>query len=165
MMFVAVAIKLESRGPILFRQTRIGLGGRLIHLFKFRTMYLDAPDDEIRSYKIESDPRITRIGRFLRYTSIDELPQIFNVLKGELSVVGPRPALPFELEKYTAEQLERFNVPPGLTGLWQVSGIPRADFEKMMELDLSYVRQRCIWLDLKIIFRTLSLAVRGGGAY
>ena len=163
--FVALAIRLESRGPILFRSRRIGRWGHDIFLLKFRTMYMNAESSEIREYKIDADPRITRVGRFLRKTSLDELPQLLNVLTGDLSFIGPRAALPAEYQLYVGAASERFSVRPGLTGLWQVSGYPRQDFNSMIELDRMYVEHRNIWMDCKILWLTIVMTTTGRSAY
>jgi lipopolysaccharide/colanic/teichoic acid biosynthesis glycosyltransferase len=179
---IAVAIKATSRGPVLFRQTRIGLGEAPFTMFKFRSMVVTAPGDdralrkafedelagvaepENDSFKLHDDPRITGVGKLLRSTSLDEVPQLFNVVKGEMSLVGPRPALDWEHDMFTSQQQRRTDVLPGLTGLWQVSGRSRLSTPEMVELDLDYVRRQSIWLDLKILFLTVPTLVRGDGA-
>ncbi len=170
----ALAIKLGSRGPVFFSQVRAGRHGRKFRMLKFRSMVVDA--EALRAklehlnemggpvFKIKHDPRITRVGRFLRSTSIDELPQLFNVLLGDMSLVGPRPPLPSEVTQYEAWQRRRLSVKPGLTGLWQVSGRNQVDFEQWMELDLQYIDNWSLWLDLKIIARTVPAVLRGSGA-
>lgn len=179
MFICAVLIKLDSPGPVLFRQQRVGQGGRLFTCLKFRTMYVDADqslhkqyvlalmaaegDDSLRDehglYKLPNDPRVTRIGRWLRRTSLDELPQLWNVLRGEMSLVGPRPPIPYEVEQYKPEQLGRLTVKPGITGLWQVKGRNRTTFEQMVALDLEYVRRRGLMLDLWILLMTLPVVL------
>jgi lipopolysaccharide/colanic/teichoic acid biosynthesis glycosyltransferase len=172
MIGVATLIRLTSRGPALIRQIRVGQNERPFTMFKFRTMYIDADDAPLRQmnvrelaggakaetsdgvFKLEADRRITRVGRQLRRFSVDELPQLFNVLRGEMSVVGPRPSLPWEVELYTAEQRRRHDYPPGMTGLWQVSGRNRLSMPEMLVLDLDYVRSRSLRLDLWILCRT-----------
>lgn len=171
----ALAIRLESRGPAIFRQQRVGRDGRTFTLFKFRSMYLDAEerraalvadsDREGVCFKSKSDPRITRIGRFIRKASIDELPQLFNVLLGHMSLVGPRPALPAEVAAYPARAHERHAVRPGITGLWQVSGRADIGFEKMIDLDVAYVRSRNLMLDLAILVLTVRAVFQCRGAY
>ena len=171
----AVAICLESRGPVFFKQTRIGRNGQKFSMFKFRSMYRDAEarraallatsDREGICFKSKNDPRITRIGRLLRRFSIDELPQIFNVLKGEMSIVGPRPALPQEVAAYPDRALGRLKVKPGITGLWQVSGRADIGFDKMIDLDLAYARTRSIWVDLAILALNTRAVLSGRGAY
>jgi exopolysaccharide biosynthesis polyprenyl glycosylphosphotransferase len=172
---VAIMIRLDSPGPVLFIQTRVGRNGRLFPVFKFRSMVSDA---EARRkalehaneasgplFKIKTDPRITRVGRLLRRSSIDELPQMLNVLRGEMSLVGPRPALPEEVANYSAHERERLTVTPGLTGLWQVSGRSDLSFDRAMALDLEYVAKRSILFDLIILFRTIPAVLSGRGAY
>lgn len=167
-----VLVRLTSEGPALYRQTRIGQGEQPFTLFKLRTMHINVNDDESRDFntrellgrtdletsdgifKLEDDPRITRIGRFLRCFSIDELPQLFNVIKGDMSLVGPRPSLPWEIELYTPEQRRRHDCPPGITGLWQVSGRNRLSMPEMLSLDLIYIERRSLLLDLRILLRT-----------
>jgi lipopolysaccharide/colanic/teichoic acid biosynthesis glycosyltransferase len=170
---IAVAIKLDSRGPILFRQQRVGLGGRPFALYKFRTMDERADEEEHQRYvsklirgeksdpgesatwvPIEGDPRVTRIGSFLRRSHLDELPQLMNILRGDMSLVGPRPPIPYEVELYEPWHLERLAVTPGLTGLWQANGWGRLSFDEGVHLDVEYVRRRSFGLDLRIIGRT-----------
>jgi lipopolysaccharide/colanic/teichoic acid biosynthesis glycosyltransferase len=172
MIGVAVLIRLTSRGPALMRQIRIGQNERPFTMFKFRTMYLDADDAPLRQmnvrelsgdpepgtsdgvFKLQADRRITKLGRLLRRFSVDELPQLFNVLRGEMSVVGPRPSLPWEVELFTPEQRRRHECRPGITGLWQVSGRNRLSMPEMLALDLVYVRSKSLALDLRILCRT-----------
>lgn len=171
----AAAIKLESPGPILFRQTRIGKNGKPFRIFKFRSMFRDAEarraallansDREGICFKSRSDPRITRTGRWIRRFSIDELPQILNVLSGEMSVVGPRPALPEEVDVYPEHARGRLSVKPGITGLWQVSGRADIGFDKMIDMDVAYAQARSIWLDLTILALTARAVLSGRGAY
>jgi exopolysaccharide biosynthesis polyprenyl glycosylphosphotransferase len=172
---VALAIKLGSRGPVVFRQERIGLRGRPFTLLKFRTMVAGADQllDGLREqneadgplFKLRHDPRVTRAGRFLRRYSIDELPQLVNVLKGEMSLVGPRPPLAAEVAQYEEWQLDRLEVRPGITGLWQVSGRSELPFEEYMRLDLFYVENWSIAYDLFILSKTIPLLVSARGAY
>ena len=172
---VALALKAESGGPVLFRQTRIGKDGTPFIMFKFRSMYLDAEDRRPAllaqsdragiCFKARNDPRITRVGRFLRRFSIDELPQILNVLGGEMSIVGPRPALPEEVAAYPARALGRLAVKPGLTGIWQVSGRAEIGFERMIDMDLAYARSRSLLLDIVLIAVTFRAVISGRGAY
>lgn len=169
----ALAIKVESRGPVMFRQTRLGLNGKPFKLYKFRTMTIDAEDrkedllnnNEMSGpvFKMKSDPRVTRIGRFLRKFSIDELPQFINVLKGEMSLVGPRPPLPEEVRRFEAWQHRKLSVKPGLTCLWQVNGRNDIDFEEWMRMDLRYIDSWSLWLDAKIIAKTFPTVVKGSG--
>ncbi len=161
---VALIIKIDSRGPVLFNQSRIGFMGRPFYMHKFRSMVSDAEErfkevedkNEISGcmFKIKNDPRMTRVGRIIRKTSIDELPQLFNVIKGEMSMVGPRPPIGREVQKYDAWHNLRLSVKPGITGLWQVSGRNEIGFEDMCRLDLKYIRERSIKCDLKIILKT-----------
>ena len=176
---ISVAVRLTSRGPVLFRQERLGLGARPFTCLKFRTMHADAADASHREYvtrlltdpappkvgatglfKIEHDPRLTPIGGWLRRTSLDELPQLVNVLRGEMSLVGPRPALAWEAELYGLEEHRRFEVLPGMTGLWQVSGRSRLSMREALALDLEYVRRRSLALDLWILARTVPTVLR-----
>jgi exopolysaccharide biosynthesis polyprenyl glycosylphosphotransferase len=165
LLLLALAVKLTSRGPILFVQMRCGHGGRLFWFYKLRTMVEDAEDrkghlehlNEMKGpiFKIRRDPRMTSLGRVLRKLSLDELPQLWNVLRGDMSLVGPRPPTPDEVERYTVRQAQRLSVMPGITGLWQVSGrndIP--DFERWIDLDLEYARTWSVWLDLQILLKT-----------
>ena len=175
MLLIALAIKLDSPGPVLFRQTRIGKGGKPFTLYKFRSMVdgADRQQEALRRatgrsallFKLRDDPRVTRVGRFLRRTSLDELPQFFNVLKGEMSVVGPRPPVPEEVAEYQDWHLQRLLVTPGLTGLWQVNGRSDLTFDEMVRLDLYYVENWSPWLDLKVILRTVPVVLTGRGAY
>ncbi|MBW7650403.1 sugar transferase [Anoxybacillus sp. ST4] len=167
-LIVAVLIKLEDpKGPVFFKQIRVGKDGKQFYMYKFRSMVTDAEKrlKELLKYnevsgamfKMKNDPRVTKIGKFIRKTSIDELPQLWNVLKGEMSLVGPRPPLPREVAQYTEYDKQRLLVTPGCTGLWQVSGRSNVGFEKMVELDLQYIQSRSVLFDLKIIFRTIFL--------
>ncbi len=174
MLLAAIAIRVESAGPVFFKQVRAGRHGRKFTMYKFRSMVVDAETlraklehlNEMNGpvFKIKRDPRITAVGRFLRATSIDELPQLFNVLLGDMSLVGPRPPLPSEVGQYEAWQRRRLSVKPGLTGLWQVSGRNQVDFEQWMALDLEYIDNWSLWLDLKILLRTVPAVLRGSGA-
>lgn len=166
--FIAALIAIVSSGPVLFRQERVGFSGRRFMLIKFRTMAVGADttthqghlkhlmDSDAPMVKLDAhgDSRIIPFGLLLRSSGLDELPQLFNVLRGEMSLVGPRPCLPYECDKYLPWQWERFNTPPGLTGLWQVSGKNRTTFNEMMELDIDYARNKTLWLDLNIILKT-----------
>ncbi|MBK6919808.1 MAG: sugar transferase [Deltaproteobacteria bacterium] len=174
MLAVAIAIRIESKGPVLFKQVRSGRNGRKFVMLKFRSMCTDAEAklDALQHlnemdgpvFKIKHDPRITRVGRFIRKTSLDELPQFFNVLFGDMSLVGPRPPLPSEVAKYEAWQRRRLSVRPGITGMWQVSGRNGIDFAQWMKLDLDYIDSWSLWLDLKILFRTLPAVLLRSGA-
>jgi exopolysaccharide biosynthesis polyprenyl glycosylphosphotransferase len=171
---IALAIKIESPGPVTIRQTRLGRGGRLFRMYKFRSMKIGSEEipEELRRqneatgpiFKMRRDPRITRIGRWLRRTSLDEVPQLFNVLIGDMSLVGPRPPLPREIPGYDEVQLRRLTVTPGITGLWQVSGRSTLTFDQMLGLDLEYIERRSLALDLLILARTLPCVISGKGA-
>jgi exopolysaccharide biosynthesis polyprenyl glycosylphosphotransferase len=173
-LLIAVAIKLDSPGPVFFGQVRSGLNGRRFTLWKFRSMVVDAEarlaalreKNEMSGpvFKMRDDPRVTRVGRFLRKTSLDELPQFWNVLLGQMSVVGPRPPLPSEVDRYERWHRRRLSVKPGLTCIWQVSGRNEIDFEDWMKLDLAYIDQWSLWLDLKIVFLTIPAVLFGRGA-
>jgi exopolysaccharide biosynthesis polyprenyl glycosylphosphotransferase len=175
LLVVALLIKLDSPGPILYRQQRVGKDGRLFAMLKFRSMHRDA--DKRRAelmaaneatgplFKIRNDPRITRVGRVLRRTSLDELPQLLNVLRGEMSLVGPRPPLPSEVEQYEEWQLGRLRAVPGMTGLWQVSGRSNVSFHDMVRLDLHYIRNWSLSLDFEILWRTLPAVLGNRGAF
>lgn len=172
---VALAIKLDDGGPVFYRPKRVGENGRYFEMIKFRTMVVNA--DQLRHlvektdeqgrlvFKHASDPRVTRVGRFLRRTSLDELPQLFNILKGEMSLVGPRPEQPHLVEKYEPWQRKRFAVPQGLTGWWQVNGRSDKPMHLHTDEDLYYVQHYSIWLDLRILLKTVWVVLRGKGAY
>jgi exopolysaccharide biosynthesis polyprenyl glycosylphosphotransferase len=181
---IALVIKLHSRGPVLFRQIRVGERGKPFSFWKFRSMYVgsdtaihkeyvtkfisrvESASQTEEVYKITNDPRVTLIGRFLRKTSLDELPQLWNVFCGEMSLVGPRPPLPYELECYELWHHRRiFEAKPGITGLWQVTGRSRTTFNEMVRLDLRYAQQWSIWLDFKILLQTPKAVLMGEGAY
>ncbi|MBM2291754.1 WecB/TagA/CpsF family glycosyltransferase [Sulfitobacter pseudonitzschiae] len=171
----ALAIKADSRGPVLFSQTRVGKNGKEFRIFKFRSMTTDAEtrrdallassDREGVCFKSRHDPRVTSVGRFIRRFSIDELPQILNVLRGEMAIVGPRPALPCEVAAYPARALGRLAVKPGITGVWQVSGRATIGFDQMVEMDLSYADSRTLMLDFILILKTFGAVTSGRGAY
>jgi exopolysaccharide biosynthesis polyprenyl glycosylphosphotransferase len=175
LLLIAAAIRLESAGPVVFRQTRVGRGGRHFTLFKFRSMVVDAEArlealrhrNEVDGpiFKMREDPRVTRVGRWLRRTSLDELPQLLNVLLGDMSLVGPRPAVPSEVAQYAAWQRARLEAIPGITGLWQVSGRSQLSFEEMVRLDIEYVERRSLLLDLAILLRTVPVVLTRRGAY
>ena len=170
---LGVLVKLDSRGPAFYRQTRVGRDGREFRMIKLRTMVADADqqahllrnDSDGVLFKMRSDPRITRIGRILRHYSLDELPQIINVLLGHMSLIGPRPALPAEVARYPHDMRRRFAVKPGMTGLWQVSGRSDLSWADSVRLDLSYVDNWSISMDLVILLRTVVVVFRGTGAY
>jgi exopolysaccharide biosynthesis polyprenyl glycosylphosphotransferase len=174
-LLISVAIKLDSPGPILFKQVRVGKGGRRFVFHKFRSMRQGAEGerrqlaarDEVMgaTFKIRHDPRCTRVGRFLRRTSLDELPQFYNVLRGEMSLVGPRPAIPSEVEQYQEWHRRRLEIPPGITGLWQVSGRSQLTFDEMCLLDIYYLENWSPLLDLKIALKTIPAVLAGRGAY
>ncbi|HKZ13929.1 MAG TPA: sugar transferase [Solirubrobacterales bacterium] len=183
LLVVAILVRLDSRGPAIFRQERIGRGLKPFRVAKFRTMRQGVAADPHRAYveemireeseaegrqkpmmKLQEDPRITKIGHFLRRTSIDELPQLWNVLRGEMSLVGPRPPIQYEVDAYPARAYRRFAVRPGLTGLWQVSGRSLVTFAQMIDLDTEYVERRSLLLNLKIIFLTVPTVLHGKGA-
>ena len=157
---LAVLIKLDSPGPILFKQKRIGLGGRPFRMFKFRTMRPSATPYDY-SPSAPDDPRITRIGRFLRRTSLDELPQLVNVLQGRMSLVGPRPEMPFIVRRYSERHRQRLKVKPGLTGLWQLSGDRAFLIHENVEYDLYYIQHRNFFMDVAILLHTTIFAMRG----
>ena len=179
MLFVAAAIKLTSKGPILFSQDRVGENRRVFRFLKFRTMHVNSDDAIHREYakqwiaegkahhaddkgamfKIKNDPRLIPIGAFLRKYSVDELPQLFNVLKGEMSLIGPRPPIPYEVEVYREWHRRRFEGPPGITGLWQVSGRNRLSFDEMVKLDIQYLENWSIWQDVKILWQTMGVVL------
>ncbi|NMO79581.1 sugar transferase [Niallia alba] len=175
-LMISICIKLEDRkGPVLFSQTRIGKNERPFTMFKFRSMVSNAEElleglleqNETTGamFKMKQDPRVTRVGSFIRKTSIDELPQLLNVLKGDMSLVGPRPPLKREVDIYTSYQKQRLLVKPGCTGLWQISGRSNIGFEEMVELDLKYIMERNFFKDIIIIIRTLLLVFNNKGAY
>lgn len=173
---VALAIRLESKGPIFFKQIRVGRFGRRFDMWKFRSMYVDAEarrtaleeqghlSGGIR-FKMKRDPRITRIGRFIRRASIDELPQIWNVLRGDMSLVGPRPPIPIEVAEYTLAERRRLDVTPGITCTWQVSGRSEIPFDRQVEMDINYIHAQSIRSDLRLLLQTVPAVVFGRGAY
>lgn len=173
--FIVALIKLETRGPIFFRQKRVGYRGRFFDCYKFRSMSVDAEarkqdladlnEASGAAFKIRDDPRITGVGRFLRRSSLDEFPQLLNVLRGEMSIVGPRPQIPSEVADYTPAQATRLLVKPGLTCLWQISGRSHLEFEEWMRLDQDYVRQAGTRFDVHILLRTLPAVIERKGAY
>ena len=176
MLAAAIAIKLDSPGPVLFTQTRVGMNGRHFKIFKFRTMYTDAEArkqalmqqnqmSDSRMFKVKEDPRVTRVGRFLRNTSIDELPQLFNVLINDMSLVGTRPPTPDEVEQYDTGHWRRISIKPGITGMWQVSGRSEiTNFEDVVQLDVSYIDGWNLFRDVKIIFQTVYCVLKRRGA-
>lgn len=189
-LIIPILIKLTSRGPVLFRQERLGLSGKTFTFLKFRSMYVDSDDSihrhyirqliqqenepsgdnetptEGEVYKITDDPRVTLIGKFLRKTSLDELPQFINVLRGDMSLVGPRPPIPYECDDYKLWHRRRvIEVKPGITGLWQVEGRSSTSFDEMVRLDLKYIRDWSLWLDVKLLIKTPWVVITGKGAY
>jgi lipopolysaccharide/colanic/teichoic acid biosynthesis glycosyltransferase len=184
LLLCALAVWLSSPGPALFRQQRIGEGGRPFTMLKFRSMVVNADASQHRAYasafiqgtaarertadgevyKLVRDPRITPVGRVLRATSLDELPQLWNVLRGEMSLVGPRPPIAYEVESYQPRHLQRLGTKPGITGLWQVSGWSKTTFEEMVELDIEYIRRRSVALDLWIIAKTIPVVIASRAA-
>lgn len=177
LLFVALVIKLYDRGPVLFWQQRVGLHGRTFLFPKFRSMCVNA--EAVRAdlqaknehgrdgitFKMKGDPRITPIGRFIRRTSIDELPQLWCVLSGEMSLVGPRPPLPSEVSRYTMVERQRLSVVPGLTCIWQVSGRSEIPFQEQVRMDIDYIQKRSMGEDVKLLAKTLPAVIRGRGAY
>lgn len=172
---IAIAIKIDDGGPVFYISNRVGRYGKEFKFYKFRSMRTDADEmfDSIKDknetsgelFKMKNDPRITRMGKFLRRTSMDELPQFFNIIKGDISFVGPRSPLPREVENYTDYSMQRLSVIGGLTCYWQVSGRSQIDFSGMVELDYKYIKERGVWTDLKILFLTIPAVFRGDGAY
>lgn len=173
--FVALAIKLDSPGPVFFSQTRIGKNGRRFKIYKFRSMYMDAEErkkeleaqNEMQGlmFKMENDPRITKVGRWIRKTSVDELPQFFNIVRGDMSLVGTRPPTEAEFEQYNSHYRRRISMTPGLTGLWQISGRSEiVDFDEVVRLDLEYIDNWTLGLDIKILFRTVWVVLAGKGS-
>jgi lipopolysaccharide/colanic/teichoic acid biosynthesis glycosyltransferase len=182
MLLIAVAVKLDSPGPVLYRQKRIGEWGQVFSMLKFRSMRVNTDDSAHREYvkkliqentslaggtgtlKMTDDPRITRVGKFIRRTSLDELPQFFNVLLGEMSLVGPRPPIPYEVEVYQKWHTRRFEAIPGITGMWQVYGRNRVSFDEMVRMDIDYIERQSIWLDVKLLVQTPLVLLTGRGA-
>jgi lipopolysaccharide/colanic/teichoic acid biosynthesis glycosyltransferase len=180
LLLIALAVRVSSPGPIIFRQQRVGTAGRLFWFYKFRTMvHANDPsvhrafytrlvrgdfNPSLRTFKLVNDPRVTRVGRVLRRYSLDEFPQLFNVLRGDMSLVGPRPPIPYEVEMYGPREWARLSVRPGLTGLWQVSGRAKLSFHEMIDLDLDYVTNWSLALDLLILMRTPWAVITGIGA-
>jgi len=164
LLVIGILIRSDSKGPIIFAQKRVGLKGKEFKMYKFRSMVVNAEElkDKLKEnnemsgpmFKMKDDPRITKIGKFIRKTSIDELPQLINVLKGDMSLVGPRPSLPKEVKEFEPWMLERLEVKPGLTCYWQVMGRNSIDFEDWMKLDIRYVNERSLGVDIKLIFKT-----------
>lgn len=175
-LIIAIAIKInDPHGPVFYTQERVGKDGRRFRMFKFRSMVTNADElleklkeqNEIEGamFKMKNDPRITSVGRFIRKYSLDELPQLLNVVGGSMSIVGPRPPLPYEVDQYTDYDKQRLMVKPGATGMWQVGGRNALNFDQMVELDLTYINERSIWLDLKIMFETVKVMIKPNAAY
>ena len=175
-LIIAICIKVnDPKGPVFYSQTRVGKDGKQFKMFKFRSMVTNADEllaklqaqNEIDGamFKMKNDPRITKVGRVIRKYSLDELPQLINVIGGSMSTVGPRPPLVSEVEQYTAYDQQRLMVKPGATGMWQVGGRNDVDFAEMVELDLTYIQERSVWLDLKIMFETVKVMIVPNGAY
>jgi exopolysaccharide biosynthesis polyprenyl glycosylphosphotransferase len=172
---VAIAIKRDSPGPVIFKQQRVGKDGKKFTMYKFRTMVVNAEEilDELLDenevdgpvFKIKEDPRVTKSGKWLRKTSIDELPQLWNVLKGDMSLVGPRPPLEREVVQYDDYQRQRLSVKPGITCYWQVSGRSNISFDEWVELDIKYIHEQSLWTDIKLLFKTIGAVLRKDGAY
>ncbi len=175
MVVVALVIKMTDRGPILFKQVRVGRGGRLFHCYKFRSMCVDAEEkkqdlmhlNEASGpvFKIKRDPRVTPIGAIIRKLSIDELPQFLNVVQGQMSIVGPRPPIPSEVEQYGAHERKRLAIQPGITCLWQISGRSNVTFERWVELDIEYIETMSFSKDVVIIAKTIPAVLKGSGAH
>jgi len=172
----AIAIRLESPGPVFFKQKRVGRWGRLFTIWKFRSMYVDAEErkaelmesNEMEGgviFKMKDDPRVTKVGRIIRKTSIDELPQLWNVLMGDMSLVGPRPPVPAEVDQYSLSDRRRLEVIPGITCIWQISGRSEIPFDQQVELDVQYIQSQSLWTDFKILLKTVPALVLGSGAY
>jgi exopolysaccharide biosynthesis polyprenyl glycosylphosphotransferase len=173
---IAVLIRLDSPGPVLFKQTRIGKWATLFQMYKFRSMYIDAEarkavlarSNEMTDgviFKMKHDPRITTVGRYIRRASIDELPQLWNVLKGDMSLVGPRPPVPSEVSQYTLSDRRRLEAKPGITCIWQVSGRSNIPFGQQVELDSAYIESQSVWMDIKLLLKTIPAVFFGRGAY
>jgi len=183
MVVIALCIRLDSKGPVFFRQKRVGQKGKKFDMLKFRSMYVDCDDrahreaikqymngatingeaDTDNTYKLDNDPRVTRIGRLLRKTSLDEFPQFINVLRGEMTLVGPRPPVPYEVEQYSLRDQLRLIGKPGMTGTWQVFGRSRVTFQEMVEMDIAYLHEQSLWQDLKLIALTVPVMLLGRG--
>ncbi|MEM4202813.1 MAG: sugar transferase [Candidatus Methanomethylicaceae archaeon] len=168
MLLIALLIKLDSKGPVIFRQMRVGKDGKIFVCYKFRTMYVNAPDirnPDGSTFNAADDPRVTRVGRFLRKTTLDELPQFFNVLKGDMSIVGPRPDLPDQIQFYSERHKKRLLVKPGMTGWAWIHGRNSIPWELRRELDVEYVENYSLWLDFQILLRTIPMVLLAKGVY
>jgi len=174
-LITAVAIWIEDGGPVIYSQERNGINGKVFRMYKFRSMCRDAEKlhkNLLKSneadgpvFKMKRDPRVTKVGRILRRTSIDELPQLINILRGDMSIVGPRPIVTYETERFNDYQKQRMAVKPGLTCYWQCRGRNDIPFDEWIELDLKYIKDECFWVDLKIVFKTVGIVLSGRGAY
>lgn len=174
-LLIGIAIKLDSRGSVFFAHKRIGKDGKPIYIYKFRTMLPNAEEmiqnfneEQMKefkeNYKLKNDPRITKVGKFLRKASLDELPQIVNILKGDLSIIGPRPVIEEELELYANRKYKFLSVTPGLTGYWQANGRSTTTYEERINMELYYIDNRCLWLDIKLFFKTFISVIKRDGA-
>ncbi|WP_462323056.1 sugar transferase [Halochromatium sp.] len=175
-LITALAIRFESPGPVFFKQKRVGRWGQLFTIWKFRSMYVDAEERKAELmannemaggviFKMKNDPRVTKVGRVIRKTSIDELPQLWNVLVGDMSLVGPRPPVPSEVDQYSLSDRRRLEVIPGITCIWQISGRSEIPFEQQVELDVQYIQSQSLWTDFKILVKTVPALLLGSGAY
>lgn len=163
---IAIAIRLDSKGPVIFKQKRLGKDGQIFEIYKFRTMYVDAPDirnEDGSTFNSDNDPRVTKVGKILRKTSLDELSQIFNILKGEMSFIGPRPDLPDHYNLYTEFDKKKLLVRPGVTGYAQCNGRNNIEWKKRIEMDIYYIENYSLWLDIKILFKTVFSVLRSEG--
>ena len=174
-LIVSIAVKLDSKGPIIFAHTRKGLNQSDIKIYKFRTMYENSQEifenftkeqkeEFYKNFKLENDPRVTKVGEFLRKTSLDELPQLINILNGSMSIVGPRPIVEKEVSLYGVYAKKLFSVVPGLTGYWQANGRSDTSYEERIKMDMYYIDNRGVWMDIKIIFKTVISVIKGEGA-
>lgn len=174
-LILAICIKIDSKGPVIFAHKRIGKNGKEFNMYKFRSMYENAEEmienfneeqkrEWQENFKLENDPRITKVGKFLRKTSLDELPQIVNIIKGDLSIVGPRPIVDEELEKYGENKEKFLSITPGLTGYWQANGRSNTTYEERMQMELYYIDNQSLWLDIKIFFKTIVSVIKKEGA-
>ena len=174
-LIIAIAIKIESKGPVFFKHTRIGKNGKIIKLYKFRSMVINAEEliksftpeqmkEYKENYKLTNDPRITKIGKFLRKTSLDELPQLFNIIKGDLSIIGPRPVVTDELKKYGTNTEKFLSVTPGLTGYWAANGRSCTSYEQRMQMELYYIDNLSLKMDIKVFFKTIEAVIKREGA-
>lgn len=174
-LILAICIKIDSKGPVIFAHKRIGKNGKKFNMYKFRSMYENAEEmienfneeqkrEWQENFKLENDPRITKVGKFLRKTSLDELPQIINIIKGDLSIIGPRPIVDEELEKYGENKEKFLSITPGLTGYWQANGRSNTTYEERMQMELYYIDNQSLWLDIKIFFKTIVSVLKKEGA-